>query len=110
MKLESKLGISTGVLILAMFASALFAHVREQQANRLAASVADGRIPIICRARDVRAAMMTSVQALETYMVFGTDPASSQQLRKQRLDDLNAADAPLAQLVELSRHFDLGSD
>ncbi|MGP8260119.1 MAG: methyl-accepting chemotaxis protein [Acidobacteriaceae bacterium] len=110
MKLESKLGISTGVLILAMFASALFAHVREQEANRLAASVADGRIPIICRAREVRAAMMTSVQSLETYLIYGTDRASSEQLRKQRLDDLNAADAPLAQLLNLGRHYDLGSD
>ena len=110
MKLESKLGISTGVLILAMLASALVAHIRVQEANRLANSVADGRIPIICRAREVRAAMMTSVQDLETYLVFGTDPASSQQLRKQRLDDLNAADAPLAQLLDLGRHYDLGSD
>jgi methyl-accepting chemotaxis protein len=110
MKLESKLGISTGALILAMFVSASFAHMREQEANRLAANVANGRIPIICRARDVRAAMMTSVQDLETYLVFGTDAASSQQLRKQRQDDLNAADAPLAQLLDLGRHYDLGSD
>jgi methyl-accepting chemotaxis protein len=110
MKLESKLGISTGVLILAMFASASFAHMREQQANRLAANVADGRIPVICRAREVRAAMMTSVQDLETYLVFGTDPASSEQLRQRRADDLAAADKPLAQLLDLSRHYDLGSD
>ena len=110
MKLESKLGISTGVLILAMFISASFAHMREQEANRLATTVADGRIPIICRAREVRAAMMTSVQALETYLVFGNDPASSQQLRQQRADNLAAADRPLAQLLELSRHYDLGSD
>jgi methyl-accepting chemotaxis protein len=110
MKLESKLGISTGVLILAMLVSASVAHMREQEANRLATTVADGRIPIICRAREVRAAMMTSVQALETYLVFDNDPASSQQLRQQRADNLAAADAPLAQLLELSRHYDLGSD
>jgi methyl-accepting chemotaxis protein len=110
MKIESKLGISTGVLILAMLVSASFAHMRELEANRLAANVADGRIPIICRAREVRAAMMTSVQDLETYLVFGTGAASSEQLRKQRLDDLNAADKPLAQLLELGRHYDLGSD
>jgi methyl-accepting chemotaxis protein len=110
MKLESKLGISTGVLILAMFVSASFAHMREQEANRLAASVANGRIPVICRAREVRAAMMTSVQDLETYLIYGTDRASSEQLRKQRLDDLNTTDKPLAQLLNMSRHYDLGSD
>ena len=75
MKLESKLGISTGVLILAMLASALVAHIRVQEANRLANSVADGRIPIICRAREVRSAMMTSVRSLETYMLLGVDQA-----------------------------------
>ena len=110
MKLESKLGISTGVLILAMLASALVAHIRVQEANRLANSVADGRIPIICRAREVRSAMMTSVRSLEAYLLLGVDPASSQQLRQRRADDLNAAEKPLAQLLELNSRFDLGTD
>ena len=70
MKLESKLGISTSVLILAMLVSASVAHQSVQEANRLANTVADGRIPIICRAREVRAAMMTSVQSLETYILL----------------------------------------
>jgi methyl-accepting chemotaxis protein len=110
MKLESKLGISTGVLILAMLVSASVAHMREQEADRLAATVADGRIPIICRAREVRAAMMTSVQSLETYLLLGAGRASSEHLRQVRSDNLNAADKPLAQLLELSRHYDLGAD
>jgi len=110
MKLESKLGISTGVLILAMLVSASVAHLRVQEANRLANTVADGRIPIICRARDVRAAMMTSVQSLETYILLGADRASSEHLRQVRSDNLNAADKPLAQLLELGRHYDLGAD
>ena len=42
-----------------------------QEANRLANSVADGRIPIICRAREVRSAMMTSVRSLEAYLLLG---------------------------------------
>ena len=44
MTLESKLGISTGVLILAMLVSASFAHQSVQEANRLATTVADGRV------------------------------------------------------------------
>jgi methyl-accepting chemotaxis protein len=110
MKLQSKLGISTGALILAMLVSASFAHRSVQEANRLASTVADGRIPIICRARDVRAAMMTSAQSLETYLLLGTDSRSSSHLRQVRSDNLNAADKPLAQLLELSRHYDLGAD
>jgi methyl-accepting chemotaxis protein len=81
-----------------------------QEANRLANTVADGRIPVICRAREVRAAMMTSVQSLETYILLGADRASSEHLRQLRSDNLNAADKPLAQLLELSRHYDLGAD
>jgi len=110
MKLESKLGISTGVLVLAMLISASAAHVSVQEANLLADTVADVRIPLICRAREVRAAMMTSVQSLETYLLLGVDPASAQHLSQIRVDNLNAADKPLAQLLELSRHFDLGMD
>jgi methyl-accepting chemotaxis protein len=110
MKLESKLGISIGALILTMFTSALVAHIRVQEASRLADSIADGRIPVICRAREVRAAMMTSVRSLETYMLLGVDRASSQQLRQQRADDLNATEKPLAQLLELSSRIDLGAD
>jgi len=110
MKLESKFGISTGVLILAMLISASVAHHSIQEANLLASTVADGRIPIICRAREVRAAMMTSVQSLETYLLLGPDSISSGHLRQVRSDNLNAADKPLAILLELSRHYDLGAD
>ena len=110
MKLESKLGISTGVLILAMMVSASIAHHSMQQANRLASTVADGRIPIICRAREVRAAMMTSVQSLETYLLQEPDSVSAGHMRQVRADNLHAADNPLAQLLELSHHYELGAD
>jgi len=110
MKLESKLGIGTGVLILAMLVSASFAHHSMQQANRLASTVADGRIPIICRAREVRAAMMTSVQSLETYLLQEPDSTSADHMRQVRADNLHAADIPLAQLLELSSRYELGPD
>jgi methyl-accepting chemotaxis protein len=109
-KLESKLGISSGVLILAMFVSALTANLRIQQANQLSSTVANGRIPIICRAREVRSAMMLSVRSLQSYILFGTDPAISLSLRQERAGELAAADKPLAQLVELTNRFDLGPD
>jgi methyl-accepting chemotaxis protein len=43
-------------------------------------------------------------------MLLGVDRASSQQLRQQRADDLNATEKPLAQLLELSSRIDLGAD
>jgi methyl-accepting chemotaxis protein len=110
MRLEAKLGISTGVLILAMLASAGTAHLRGRQGSQLASTVVNQRLPVICRAREVRAAMMTSVQALETYLLYATDPASSRRLRSLRANDLAAASSPLAKLIDLARDFDLGAD
>ena len=108
MKLESKLGISTGVLILAMFVSASIAHMRIHEADQLSATIANERIPAIAHGRDVRYHMMSSVRALESYMLFGVDPASSAQFRLTRKTSLDKASEPFAQLIEQSHRFDLG--
>ena len=108
MKLESKLGISTGTLILAMFVSASIAHMRIRQADQLSAAISDERLPAIARARDVRYHMTASVRALESYMLFGTDPTSAASFREMRKTSLDKANEPFAELIEQSRHFDLG--
>lgn len=110
MKLEVKLGISTAALILAMLVSALVAHRRIQESNQLSSNVNNGRLPAIQLARDVRYQLMCSVRALESYMLFGTDPASSASFRSMRRDSMDAANRPAAQLVETARRFDLGED
>jgi methyl-accepting chemotaxis protein len=110
MKLEAKLGISTGFLILAIFVSAFVASLRIQEVNRLSSNVDNGRLPAIQMARDVRFQLMCSVRSLESYMLFGTDPASSANFRKMRADNMSAADKPAAQLIEISHRFDLGAD
>ena len=110
MKLESKLGISTGVLILAMLVSALSRTFACRRPTASPTSVADGRIPIICRAREVRAAMMTSVRSLETYLLLGADQASSAQLRQQRADSLAAADKSPRPAPRTLQQLDLGRD
>src|SRR6266702_1260200 len=107
MKLEAKLGISTGVLILAMLVSALVAHMRIQEANRLTAVLTEERLPAISRARDVRFHMMASVRALESYVLFGTDAASSANFREMRKTALANANQPFAELLEQARTFDL---
>ena len=93
MKLESKLGISTGVLILAMLVSALFAHIRIQEANRLSDVIFNERVPIISVTRDVRFAPLMSVRSLETYLLIGADdPKASARFRKERRDKLASGD------------------
>ncbi len=110
MKLQANLGLSTGVLILSMLGSSYIAHIRIQQANRLSASVNNNRLPIISLTRDMRFASTVSVRALESYMLFGLDPASKQRFHKERLDRLAFGFAAMNQLLDPSRHFDLGPD
>jgi methyl-accepting chemotaxis protein len=109
-KLESKLGISTCVLILAMFISAITAHLRIEEADRLSASVTEGRGPVISLTRDVRFSSMISVRTLESYMLFGIDPESAARFRKERREQLDACDADIATLLDPARHFNLGPD
>ncbi len=110
MKLEAKLGVSSGVLISAMLVSAFVAHLRIRESNQLSTAVAGRRIPVICRAREVRAAMMHSIDSLQSYLLLGNDPSSSSYLRSLRSADLVSAERPLAQLVDLSHQIDLGQD
>ncbi|MDP9052138.1 MAG: methyl-accepting chemotaxis protein [Acidobacteriota bacterium] len=110
MKLETKLGVSTGVLILAMFVSALFAHQRIAEANHLSATITEQRLPAISRARDVRFHMMASVRALESYVLFATDPASSAHFREMRKSSLALANQPFADLLQQDRYFNLNPE
>lgn len=81
MKLETKLGLATGALILAMLLSAFTATMRIQEANRLATSATTQHIPINATTRDLRIRMVYSIHALESYMLFGIDPTSSAAYR-----------------------------
>ena len=110
MKLESKLGISTGVLILAMLASALVAHIRIQEANRLSATLMDERLPLIRLTRDVRFAPMTAVRSLESDLLLGTDPESAARFHKERLVHLANSDTAAAQIRVLAQHYNLDDE
>ena len=111
MKLESKLGISTGVLILAMLVSALVAHMRIQEANRLSDLIFNERVPIISITRDVRFAPLMSVRSLETYLLIGADdPKASAHFRKERRDKLAGGDHSHAVLMDLIQKLGPGPE
>jgi methyl-accepting chemotaxis protein len=111
MKLESKLGISTGVLILAMFVSALVAHLRIQEANRLSDVIFNERVPIISLTRDVRFAPLMSVRSLETYLLLGADdPKATAHFRKERRDKLASGDVSHANLMKLIQKLGPGPE
>lgn len=110
MKLESKLGLSTGVLIVAMFLSALTAHVRIEEANHLSDVINTNRIPLIMGSRDVGSHLIGTINGLESYILFGLDPASSASYREARKAQFDMAEEAVSKLHQDSMHFDLGAD
>jgi methyl-accepting chemotaxis protein len=110
MKLESKLGLATGALIFAMLLSAFTATMRIQQANRLASSATTQHIPINAVTRDLRMRLVYSIHALESYMLFGIDPASSTAYRRARQEYLAQSDESIAKLRQYAQQSDLGYD
>jgi methyl-accepting chemotaxis protein len=110
MKLESKLGLSTGLLVAAMFLSAYVAHLRMEEANRLSDVVTANRLPLIMHSRDLRSHFTDTIRALESYILFGIDPNSSAAFRNARREQFALAEASLANLRQDSAHFDLGPD
>ena len=110
MKLESKLGLSTGFLVAAMFLSAYTAHVRIAEANHLSDIITTNRLPLIMGSRDLRSHFTDTIRALESYMLFGIDANSSAAYRAARHDQFEQAEVSLAKLRRDSAHFDLGPD
>jgi methyl-accepting chemotaxis protein len=110
MKLESKLGLSTGFLVAAMFLSAYTAHVRMAEATHLSDVITANRLPLIMGSRDLRSHFTDTIRALESYMLFGIDPTSSVAYRNSRREQFEQAETSLVKLRQDSAHFDLGPD
>ena len=110
MKLESKLGLSTGILVAAMLLSAYTATIRIQEANQLASTATTQHIPINQTVRDLRVQILYSIHALESYMLFGIDPAASASFRHTRQQNLAQADASMTKLKEYASLYGLGYD
>jgi len=110
MKLESKLGLSTGFLIVAMLLSAFTAHVRIEEANTLSNVINNNRIPLIMGSNSVDSHLTNTISGLESYILFGLDPASSAAYRQARQQQFDQAESSLEKLHQDSMHFDLGAD
>jgi methyl-accepting chemotaxis protein len=110
MKLESKLGLSTGFLIAAMLTSAYTAHVHIEEANRLSTTIVTKRIPAVMDLRDIRIHVSGSIRSLESYILFGVDRQSAAAFSNERYDTWNNAELSMAELLHNAQTFDLGDD
>lgn len=110
MRLETKIGCGTGVLITAMLLSAFTAHMRIEDGNRLAHSTMTDRIPLILQIRDMRSHVTRSIRELQSYMLFGINEGSSATFRANRADQMNKAETILATIEAHRAGLDLGED
>jgi len=110
MKLETKLGCSTGVLIAAMLLSAFSAHIRIREATRLSDSAMIVRMPILLKMHDARAHITRSIRATESYILFGINEATAARFREERSNQISKAEICIAELQKTQATFDLGED
>jgi methyl-accepting chemotaxis protein len=93
-----------------MLLSAFTATMRIQEANHLASTATTQHIPINATTRDLRIQVLISIHALESYMLFGIDPASAANFRHARQQTLTDADNAIGKLKEYAAHYNLGYD
>lgn len=110
MRLEAKLGLSSGVLMAAMVLSAYTAHLRVREVNRLSALINGTRIPIVNDGMMLEMNLMKSIRNVETYILYGVDPASSARLRKDRSGSFAAADKWAEHLLQRADDAHLNDD
>ncbi len=109
MRLEAKLGLSSGIVVLAILLSSAAAYFRITEANRISASLMDEQIPAATEARSIRSHIANSLRAEESLMLFGIDPASSALYRNLRRDTWQATQDDYARLFALNARYDLGA-
>ncbi|WP_158794178.1 methyl-accepting chemotaxis protein [Granulicella sp. L60] len=110
MQLQSKMLLITGAMIGTIVLSAGIAHRYIEQANVLSTRVTEDRIPIIMTTRDIRSHFTETIRSLESYMLFGINPATSIAYRNARREQFDQAVASLADLRKDSTRVDLGAD
>jgi methyl-accepting chemotaxis protein len=109
-RLESKLSIGTGVLVLAMFLSALTAHLLLLDVMHRAAQIDSQRRPFILALRSAEARLDDTVVALESSMLLGPPSSRHAVIYNSGQDAERTLDDDLALLRERGSRLDLGLD
>jgi methyl-accepting chemotaxis protein len=110
MKLEAKLGSAYGILILAMFATSTAAYRHMAEVNRLTTMLIAERIPVVNKDREARVTMEKSARALEDFLFYRTDHVAAENYRKEYHAMKKFSESQVAELVNLSKQYDLGPD
>jgi len=84
MKLEWKLGLSTGTLMIAMLLSAFAVQYRMAAANRLSYSIILRRVPLLLEVHEVRSQVFGGIRALEETILFQGEESSLESFTRLR--------------------------
>lgn len=110
MKLETKLNVSTGILVFAMFFSAATAHWRLSQVMRLSTEIGSQRAPLVGRLQVLREDVTDTVLALETSMIQGGSDSGHVTSHADRVNARQRVEEDMATLQRLDRDLDLGAE
>jgi methyl-accepting chemotaxis protein len=110
LKLEIKLGLSTGFLILAAFVSAIVAHVHLVEVAKMAHQIDGQRGPLIVFSGKLHSDLADSLMATQALLLNGPH-APAQQTKTEALKKLqHAIDADLGRLQHIAEDLDVSPD
>ncbi len=78
-RLSNKLRLSTLVLLVFVLLGSLLAYLKMRQVSRLSEAVAMARIPALSAVRDLHVAELGELSALQSYVLFGAEPAMARR-------------------------------
>jgi methyl-accepting chemotaxis protein len=109
MKIQAKLGISTGILVSAMLLSAVTAHVRVARSNQISSLITTSQIPMVASMQNLGIQLSLTVRALESSMLFGIEPTTAARFLEERRQSMDRADSAIASFREHLRDTSPGA-
>jgi len=110
MKLESKLGISTGVLIVAMIVSASTAQVLGSRAMGMSNSIASQRAPFITKFHILRGHIRNGILGLQSSLLFDSKSSAILAFNPSNIDPSKQMENDIAMLRDRNNRPSLGAD
>ncbi len=105
MKLETKLGLSSAVLIGAMLVSAMTAHLRVKAASRRAADITEKRLPLLRESFQLSLHEDNTLQALQSNLLFAASQSKVTEYRNVRAAEMKETQESLAKLETAGSDF-----
>jgi len=105
-RLSNKLRLSTFVLLAFVLLGSLVAYMKMRQVSRLSEAVAGTRIPALSAVRDLHVAELGELSALQSYVLFGSDPSMAERYSAEIQNYRARAIRTLAAISQLRPTYD----